>query len=66
MAPILDMMQTIPTFVYLVPTLVLFGLGIVPGLIATVIFAIPAPIRLTYLTVTDRFTVLRGSLSARI
>jgi glycine betaine/proline transport system permease protein len=39
LAPILDMMQTIPTFVYLVPTLVLFGLGIVPGLIATVIEA---------------------------
>jgi glycine betaine/proline transport system permease protein len=53
MAPILDMMQTIPTFVYLVPTLVLFGLGIVPGLIATVIFAIPAPIRLTYLGISQ-------------
>jgi glycine betaine/proline transport system permease protein len=53
LAPILDMMQTIPTFVYLVPTLVLFGLGIVPGLIATVIFAIPAPIRLTYLGISQ-------------
>src|SRR5882724_7595135 len=53
MAPILDMMQTIPTFVYLVPTLVLFGLGLVPGLIATVIFAIPAPIRLTYLGISQ-------------
>ncbi len=53
MAPILDMMQTIPTFVYLVPTLVLFGLGIVPGVIATVIFAIPAPIRLTYLGISQ-------------
>jgi glycine betaine/proline transport system permease protein len=47
--PVLDMMQTIPTFVYLIPTLILFGLGLVPGLISTVIFAIPAPIRLTYL-----------------
>ncbi|MGH6945725.1 MAG: choline ABC transporter permease subunit [Kiloniellales bacterium] len=47
--PILDLMQTIPTFVYLIPTLILFGLGVVPGLISTVIFAIPAPIRLTYL-----------------
>jgi glycine betaine/proline transport system substrate-binding protein len=47
--PILDLMQTIPTFVYLIPTLVLFGLGAVPGLISTVIFAIPAPIRLTHL-----------------
>ena len=47
--PVLDLMQTIPTFVYLIPTLILFGLGVVPGLISTVIFAIPAPIRLTYL-----------------
>jgi glycine betaine/proline transport system permease protein len=47
--PILDLMQTIPTFVYLIPTLILFGLGVVPGLISTVIFAIPAPIRLTHL-----------------
>ena len=47
--PILDLMQTIPTFVYLIPALILFGLGMVPGLIATVIFAIPAPIRLTEL-----------------
>jgi len=51
--PILDMMQTIPTFVYLIPALILFGLGMVPGLIATVIFAIPAPIRLTYLGISS-------------
>jgi glycine betaine/proline transport system permease protein len=50
--PILDLMQTIPTFVYLIPTLILFGLGVVPGLISTVIFALPAPIRLTYLGVS--------------
>nr|WP_274706774.1 choline ABC transporter permease subunit [Allorhizobium sonneratiae] len=49
MRPILDLMQTIPTFVYLIPALILFGLGMVPGLIATVIFSIPAPIRLTRL-----------------
>lgn len=49
--PVLDLMQTIPTFVYLIPALILFGLGMVPGLIATVIFAIPAPIRLTELGV---------------
>lgn len=49
--PILDLMQTIPTFAYLIPALILFGLGMVPGLIATVIFAIPAPIRLTELGV---------------
>lgn len=47
--PLLDLMQTIPTFVYLIPTLILFGLGVVPGLISTVIFALPAPIRLTTL-----------------
>jgi glycine betaine/proline transport system permease protein len=52
-SPILDMMQTIPTFVYLVPTLILFGLGLVPGLIATIIFAVPAPIRLTYLGISE-------------
>src|SRR5258708_3214665 len=51
--PILDLMQTIPTFVYLIPTLVLFGLGVVPGLISTVIFAIPAPIRLTHLGISS-------------
>ncbi len=49
MRPVLDLMQTIPTFVYLIPALILFGLGMVPGLIAAVIFAIPAPIRLTRL-----------------
>ncbi len=53
LSPILDMMQTIPTFVYLVPTLILFGLGLVPGLIATIIFAVPAPIRLTYLGISE-------------
>ena len=45
MRPVLDLMQTLPTFVYLTPTLVLFGLGVVPGLISTIIFALPAPIR---------------------
>lgn len=47
--PVLDLMQTVPTFVYLIPTLVLFGLGVVPGLISTIIFSIASPIRLTYL-----------------
>jgi glycine betaine/proline transport system permease protein len=58
LSPILDMMQTIPTFVYLVPTLILFGLGLVPGIIATVIFAVPAPIRLTYLGISQVPTAL--------
>jgi choline ABC transporter permease protein len=53
MRPVLDLMQTLPTFVYLIPTLVLFGLGVVPGLISTVIFALPAPIRLTQLGVSS-------------
>ena len=53
MRPILDLMQTIPTFVYLIPTLILFGLGVVPGLISTVIFAIAAPIRLTHLGISN-------------
>jgi len=59
--PLLDLMQTVPTFVYLIPALVLFGLGPVPGLIATVIFAIPAPIRLTYLGIRAVPTELRDA-----
>ena len=51
--PILDLAQTMPTFVYLIPVLILFGLGMAPGLIVTVIFASPAPIRLTYLGITS-------------
>lgn len=51
--PLLDLMQTMPTFVYLIPVLILFGLGIAPGLIVTVIFASPAPIRLTHLGITS-------------
>ncbi len=51
--PVLDMMQTLPTFVYLIPALILFGLGMAPGLIATVIFAIPAPVRMTYLGISS-------------
>ena len=51
--PLLDLMQTVPTFVYLIPTLMLFGLGMVPGLVSTLIFAIAAPIRLTHLGLTQ-------------
>jgi len=50
--PILDLMQTLPTFVYLIPAIVFFGIGMVPGLIATSIFVLPAPIRLTHLGVS--------------
>ena len=51
--PILDLMQTLPTFVYLIPAIVFFGIGMVPGLIATAIFVVPAPIRLTHLGVSS-------------
>jgi glycine betaine/proline transport system permease protein len=47
--PVLDTMQTIPSFVYLVPVVMLFGIGNVPGVIVTIIFAIPPVIRLTNL-----------------
>jgi len=53
MRPVLDLMQTLPTFVYLIPAIVLFGIGMVPGLIATVIFVLPAPIRLTHLGISS-------------
>ena len=53
MRPVLDLMQTLPTFVYLIPAIVFFGIGMVPGLIATVIFVLPAPIRLTALGVAS-------------
>jgi glycine betaine/proline transport system permease protein len=52
-SPILDLMQTLPTFVYLVPVLIFFGLGPVPGLISTVIFVVASPIRLTYLGISQ-------------
>jgi glycine betaine/proline transport system permease protein len=51
--PILDLMQTLPTFVYLIPAIVFFGIGMVPGLLATMIFVLPAPIRLTYLGISS-------------
>ncbi|ESW60364.1 MAG: glycine/betaine ABC transporter permease [Rhodobacter sp. CACIA14H1] len=53
LVPVLDLMQTLPTFVYLIPAIVFFGLGMVPGLIATVIFVLPAPIRLTHLGISS-------------
>ena len=47
--PVLDFMQTMPAFVYLLPAVTFFSLGVVPGVIASVIFAIPPTIRLTRL-----------------
>ncbi len=64
MSPVLDLMQTLPTFVYLIPAIVFFGLGMVPGLIATVIFVIPAPIRLTCLGVSSTPTALLEAATA--
>src|SRR5699024_1141162 len=49
LTPVLDVMQTLPSFVYLIPVLMLFGLGKVPALFATIIYAIPPLIRLTIL-----------------
>ena len=63
-SPVLDLMQTLPTFVYLIPAIVFFGLGMVPGLIATVIFVLPAPIRLTYLGVSSTPTALLEAATA--
>lgn len=47
--PVLDFMQTMPSFVYLIPAVTFFGLGLVPGVVATVIFAMPPLVRLTNL-----------------
>lgn len=47
MLPLLDIMQTMPSFVYLIPVVMLFGLGKIPAIIATVIYAVPPLIRLT-------------------
>ncbi|MBW0156654.1 ABC transporter permease [Sedimentimonas flavescens] len=49
LTPLLDVMQTLPSFVYLIPVVVIFGIGKVPGLIAVVIYAVPPMIRLTNL-----------------
>jgi glycine betaine/proline transport system permease protein len=49
LTPILDFMQTMPAFVYLIPAILFFGIGVVPGIIASVIFAMPPTIRLTNL-----------------
>ena len=56
--PVLDLMQTLPTFVYLIPAIVFFGIGTVPGLIATVVFVLPASIRQTQLGIVSTPTAL--------
>lgn len=57
--PVLDVMQTIPSFVYLVPIVMLFGVGMAPGIIATIIFALPPIVRLTNLGIRN----VRGDLT---
>ena len=52
--PLLDIMQTMPSFVYLIPVLMLFGLGKVPAILATLIYALPPLVRLTDLVVRPR------------
>ena len=47
--PVLDFMQTLPVFVYLIPSVFFFGIGVVPGVVATTVFAIPPAVRLTEL-----------------
>ncbi|WP_272885638.1 glycine betaine ABC transporter substrate-binding protein [Fictibacillus marinisediminis] len=51
--PILDFMQTMPAFVYLIPSILFFGIGVVPGILASVIFAVPPTIRLTNLGIRE-------------
>ncbi len=60
--PVLDFMQTMPAFVYLIPAIVFFSIGVVPGVVATVIFALPPGVRLTELGIrgVDSETVEAG------
>ena len=62
--PLLDLMQTLPSFVYLIPAIVFFGIGMVPGLLATVIFVLPAPVRLTRLGIASTPAALREAATA--
>lgn len=64
MRPVLDLMQTLPTFVYLIPAIVFFGIGMVPGLLATVVFVLPAPIRLTHLGISSTPPALLEAVQA--
>ena len=49
----MDLMQTMPAFVWLVPVVTLFGIGVVPGVVATIIFALPPGVRLTELGIRN-------------
>ncbi|TKJ32033.1 ABC transporter permease subunit, partial [Blastococcus sp. CCUG 61487] len=60
--PVLDLMQTMPAFVYLIPAVTFFSIGLVPGVVTTIIFALPPGVRLTELGIrqVDRETVEAG------
>ena len=62
--PVLDLMQALPTFVYLIPAIVFFGIDMVPSLLATIIFVLPAPIRLTHLGISATPTALTEAVDA--
>ena len=61
--PVLDLMQTMPAFVYLIPAVLFFGLGAVPGVFATIIFAMPPVVRLTGLGIRQVPKKCSGSFS---
>jgi glycine betaine/proline transport system permease protein len=64
MQPVLDLMQTLPAPVYLIPFVILFGIGVVPALFASIIFVVPTSIRLTHLGVSSTPTALREAATA--
>jgi glycine betaine/proline transport system permease protein len=64
MQPVLDLMQTLPAPVYLIPFVILFGIGVVPALFASIIFVVPSSIRLTHLGVSTTPTALLEAATA--
>ena len=64
MQPVLDLMQTLPAPVYLIPFVILFGIGLVPALFASIIFVVPASIRLTHLGVSSTPVALKEAATA--
>ncbi|MBE2274750.1 MAG: choline ABC transporter permease subunit [Rhodobacteraceae bacterium] len=64
MQPVLDLMQTLPAPVYLIPFVILFGIGVVPALFASIIFVVPASIRLTHLGVASTPIALKEAATA--
>ena len=64
MQPVLDLMQTLPAPVYLIPFVILFGIGLVPALFASIIFVVPTSIRLTHLGVSSTPTALLEAATA--